>query len=501
MKRSSGIILGISAVAALLTLAGCGKGETAVELPAVTEESPTSESVSDTEAQTDVVEWEDLEPGRETLDETTADSMQITLPMTSSLCKDAFLECGLPEVEPYRKLVKSDLYLDGFDEGISMVQFGLIYLDADDVPELVIIDRDNHVTPVKIYSLGSDGIPCKMFMCYSEWGKFSYYEKTGIISFSDGAQGYSITHTVKVDRDQIEYLGSAISNSGGATLESGKEEYRVDVRIADKYIEEIKNDRNAYFSTNVELSDEGRLVDEKEYHEYLSEYIQDAEIWQIEYDTGSRPEREHFLTNCLKKEDFLAFHENGVELYRDLVESDEALDGFITENTEMHYGLFLFDDDDIPELAIVDGDYHVAAFKVYSIGEDGKPYEMIMCNGEFGCLYYNCRRGVLKLVYGNQGCFTSFFVKVGKEGITFLGAAFENGGSFTTTPGELDYYIDLEASEELVHEIENNKRFFTGNGELSRRDIGDGMLVSKEEYEAYCRDKIGWSYDVIGYGR
>ena len=67
MKRSSGIKLGISAVAALLTLAGCGKGETAVELPAVTEESPTSESVSDTEAQTDVVEWEDLEPGQNRL--------------------------------------------------------------------------------------------------------------------------------------------------------------------------------------------------------------------------------------------------------------------------------------------------------------------------------------------------------------------------------------------------------------------------------------------------
>lgn len=507
MKKTRMICRIIALTISFLFLLGCGKKviseKDQVEGDGVSEgEKVSANDDETTEAGADVMDWEEIAPGKRGEDgSSNKDRMEYTLPMTKSLCKDEFLSCGLDEVEPYRKLIESDLFLDGFAEGVSKVQFGLIYLDADDIPELVLIDRDNHVTPLKVYTIGTDGIPVKLFMCTVEWGRYSYRERSGVVSFSDGGQGYSITHYVKVDRDQVSYLGSETQYSDQWAEGEDNIVYRIGAKISDKYIKQIEEERNAFFDANVDLADEGREVGVNEYLDYIAGYEGNTDCMAIEYDPDSRSDREQHQTKCLKKEDFLAFHEPGIDPYRELIERDDSLDGFLATDVEMHYGLFYLDDDNIPELAIVDGDYHIAAYKIYSVGADQKPYEMIMCDGEFGALYYNCKTGVIMLVYGNQGCFTHFFLQVDGEQIKYLGAAFINGGMKTTVPGEIDYEIGLQLSDEQIRGIENDRRFFAGNNGLKRTDVEEGKLVSEEDFDAYCRERIGWEYEVLSYGR
>ncbi len=246
-------------------------------------------------------------------------------------------------------------------------------------------------------------------------------------------------------------------------------------------------------------------VDEASVNEDTDETVTEEVPWEERY--------EDILEVGVPVEEFLASDLEGVELYRDYIGSEDYYKGFAEDylDASARCMLIYLDDDDIPELAVIDGNYHVAPIKIVSIDDSGNYYCEIMCFGEFGAIKYAERKGIIRLVYGNQGYFVSYYIHVAGGEREFLGCALSNGSGHPYdedgNPAPMRYTIEIPMTDEKCRKIAEDPYYFADGSkdyteeDYTNVDVEAGKDVDEEAYMAYEKSFIGDGSTAIRYGR
>ena len=183
MKTVKIIVLAATALILILILSSCGKKD----ITPVTEKriEITIESDSDQD------ESAEYSSEIETTDE-------VTTEISSTVSPDAAKAA-------YKQFLKSYMEEHGANEGgQDWPKFGLIYLDDDDAPELVIPKGPYHIAPCELYTF--DGEKVIMVGEYGSWGSFGYYPRKGIIVGGYAGNGVVYTTYYKYQNGETEEI-------------------------------------------------------------------------------------------------------------------------------------------------------------------------------------------------------------------------------------------------------------------------------------------------------
>ncbi|MBR3439308.1 MAG: hypothetical protein IKH13_07395 [Clostridia bacterium] len=187
------IIAFILTAGILLSLCACGNKRGGSKI----ETEPTEETVLSTEEQTVTTEAEsETETQTETKAETTTEAKQKISPEECKAAYKAFL----------KDYIKDNKVVDDTDEG---PKFALIYLDDDNIPELVIPQGHFHGAKCELYCY--DGKEAKLLGEYGSWGGFSYRPESGVFSTGFVNQGGEETTYYKLENGAVTELGTFYS--------------------------------------------------------------------------------------------------------------------------------------------------------------------------------------------------------------------------------------------------------------------------------------------------
>ena len=117
----------------------------------------------------------------------------------------------------------------GIPIGIWDQKFGLVFIDEDDIPELLIFEDDCHAAAVEVYTYVQDQVVELGF--FGSFGKMQYVEKGGMIFDHYMGQGEAHTYFFRVEdgeAKQVSHMHSWPDNS--RYLETGeyREFYEID---------------------------------------------------------------------------------------------------------------------------------------------------------------------------------------------------------------------------------------------------------------------------------
>lgn len=121
----------------------------------------------------------------------------------------------------YRDLLQKRLDEEG-ETGYTY--FNLIYIDGDDIPELVIQAGDSHVSQPELYMYyNGEAVYLGVFGGY---GSFSYYERENVFISGFGNQGAFNTSYLRLEDGKAMEIVSFYDNAGAVDEEDA--EYEVD---------------------------------------------------------------------------------------------------------------------------------------------------------------------------------------------------------------------------------------------------------------------------------
>ena len=151
---------------------------------------------------------------------------------------------------------------------------------------------------------------------------------------------------------------------------------------------------------------------------------------------------------ALPKDVFLETMPEGAEYYEEMIRNRLTI-----ANTSNGLALVHFDSDALPELLVIDGDQHYGDGKIYSIGQDGRPYLMLKFIPTSGSVAYQPYSGIYKEEFGGQGWFMSLFLKYDGSSVSVLEAVNYDGNDISDsddgTLAPIKYYRDVRVSESL----------------------------------------------------
>ena len=186
MKKITAFIL---TAGILLSLCACGNGRSG----SVIEAETTEETVLSTEEQTVATE---TQPETETETTTEAKTETTKKAILLEACKAAYKAF-------LKKYVKEN---DIEDQGENTRKFALIFLDDDNIPELVIPQGDFHGAQCELYCF--DGQSVRFLGEYGSWGRFSYRPESGYFYGGMGNQGSSTVSYYKFENGAVTELGT-----------------------------------------------------------------------------------------------------------------------------------------------------------------------------------------------------------------------------------------------------------------------------------------------------
>ncbi len=186
-------------------------------------------------------------------------------------------------IKQYRDILDSDSFVEEFAfDDPERIQCALIYLDSDDVPELVAIEGDWHYALCKIYSTEEDGTPYEMMLFPGSMGAFRYREKEGVIRLEFGNHGYFRQYYIKAEGHKITYLGASLVNGTGFPLsedgESAPISYQIDLQHSKEVVARIEANSRFFYNESQLITDwdntpVGEEVDEETYEEYGKAFL------------------------------------------------------------------------------------------------------------------------------------------------------------------------------------------------------------------------------------
>ena len=145
-------------------------------------------------------------------------------------------------------------------------KFALIYIDNNDIPELVIGEGDYHAAGAYLYTV-SDNIVVPILLGehksnrFGDYGSISYKERKGIVHTSSMGMGYVGDSIVQIEGKNAEYV-IRLSNDEGAVEDPADATYTVNDKnvTKDEYYRALYNTdftgyTSVYFSDMYDLTE------------------------------------------------------------------------------------------------------------------------------------------------------------------------------------------------------------------------------------------------------
>ncbi len=139
----------------------------------------------------------------ETAEETTAQNTEAA-PVSEAASTEA-----ADYKEAYRQFLLTYLKKDDLSD---YACFSLIYLDDDDVPELVISDGDFHLSTAHLYAF--DGAQVRHIDDVGNYGTFTYESRKSLIYVEDVAQGHFMAAKLEYKNGKLDTLWSGANDEG-----------------------------------------------------------------------------------------------------------------------------------------------------------------------------------------------------------------------------------------------------------------------------------------------
>lgn len=136
--------------------------------------------------------------------------------------------------EPWR-----DAYTDFLKTQIGNGRFGFVYVNDDDIPEIVICDGDYHVSSVKLYTYENGSVQRVLEdggheeSSFGVYGSFIYKERGSMIYIGDMHMGYIVSVLIEMDGSNANYI-CTLRNNEGAVMDESEYEYTFNDAIVTK---------------------------------------------------------------------------------------------------------------------------------------------------------------------------------------------------------------------------------------------------------------------------
>lgn len=309
-------------------------------------------------------------------------------------------------------------------------EFNLVYIDEDEIPELIIIDGSDKVNVYTYY----EGKAVYVGQ-YGQYGAFSFLPKGNMI-LSDyiGADPnhqdyYAIQNGTSIKVEPLDY-------DGIADILEGITEHIDDAEVS-----------QAVYEAQMQLNEIYEMGDAFLIMEYGdSTYEISEEMFEIVFCTGA------------EKEEGISY-ESWQEAYEDFLLSYQPEHVGSASKEEPHFNLAYVDEDDIPELIIIDGLSHSHGGNVYTCYEGKVVY--IGMYGQYGGFTYMDQENIISNFYDAAGVEHSGFYKIADGAETEMAffstrwPAFEDEESST---GEVSktYYIDGKEATKAEYDKQRN---------------------------------------------
>lgn len=263
--------------------------------------------------------------------------------------------------------------------GIWAMRFELVFIDGDDIPELLIFLDDSHAAGVEVFTYNGDSV-----IAVGEFGssgRMQYVEKGGMIFSHHMGQGEAHTYFFRMEdgeAEQVSHMHSWPDHSGYLETGEYREFYEIDELSVTEDVYQAKwqelYDSQEYVLIGYE---DGILL--KEETELLPALAQAIEKLLWKRDSGP------VMKQVAKQSGVLAAYAKTLEEYSE----------------EVSFSLIYLDDDDIPELVIFKGMSHMDGGELYVYDQGESVY--VGTYGQYGATTYLEREGIIFHDYDHGG--------------------------------------------------------------------------------------------------
>lgn len=159
-------------------------------------------------------------------------------------------------------------YMNKVDEP-SYCGFTLVYIDDDNIPELVIRDGIAHIAAASVYTFVNSKIVKLVGDLSGTYGIIGYVKRKGLVYSNVTYQGNSTTTIYSIDKGNCKKLISLFSNEA-ATPVGKVPKYRINDKAVSQ--KEYNSACDKYKDNNLSYSDDGDVVLTSDFVEYINNY-------------------------------------------------------------------------------------------------------------------------------------------------------------------------------------------------------------------------------------
>ncbi|MBD5462757.1 MAG: hypothetical protein HDR24_06820 [Lachnospiraceae bacterium] len=314
-------------------------------------------------------------------------------------------------------------------------RFNLVFIDDNEIPELLLMEDNSHANGVKVYTYNQE-----MVVELGEFGSsgwMQYVERGGMIFGHFMGFGESINNFFRIEEGKATLICN-LHSWPDYSSEDFTEFYEID----------------------------GISVEEEIYQAKWKELYEDHEYVLIGYEDGI-PIKETELKSLLSEAiDGLILKKDSKALLEQVTEQEEVLksyESFLTDYVQQWeknagqkspgFKLIYLDDDAIPELVIIEGMAHLSSVNVYTY-EAGKTI-YVGEYGQYGAMGYQEKRGIVFDDYDQGGnVYSSVYQIKGTEETLLI--SFSERCKFEEGAEEIEYTYTVdgkEATKEQYNEV------------------------------------------------
>ena len=147
------------------------------------------------------------------------------------------------------------------------IRYEYVYIDEDEIPELLLADGDLHVSRIGLYIYNKESEKIEFLASFSSYGELEYVPKKNIINSYYGSHGYYHTAYSKIEENEIKLIDVFLADG---TKKEGKcyAGFPVDPEFTGGYGK--PNSGEGIFDTLPEVTEEYR-ISEEEYKKIVEE--------------------------------------------------------------------------------------------------------------------------------------------------------------------------------------------------------------------------------------
>ena len=169
---------------------------------------------------------------------------------------------------------------------------------------------------------------------------------------------------------------------------------------------------------------------------------------------------------------------NPVQAYEAFLENRQYEDDFDFPS-EVRYEFAYIDEDEIPELLLADGNFHISRVAVYYYDTVEEEVKFLASFSSFGQLHYIPRKNTIISSYGNHGYYFQVYSEI-QEGSVYLKDVILSDGSKM----EQKYYYGFEVPEDFTGGY-GKAREAVDTVNILEGIVGEEHRITEEQYEEF----------------